>query len=131
MNINDYLSPGEQIIFGGHQRRFVPGGKDVAPGSIWVTTERVVIQTNKWLGLKNEFEDLHYVDIMGMQFKKNVFSSELIIKSRFQGEIHLSGVGKREASEMQRIISEGVNRYRYGYGGPHGYDDRGGGIEPR
>jgi hypothetical protein len=128
MNINDMLSPGEKILFGGKQKRYVPGGKDIAPGTIAVTTERVIIQTNKWLGLKNEFEDLHYSDIMGMQFKKNIWSSELIIKSRFQGEIHLGGIDKKGAMEMQRIINEGINRYRYGYGGPH-FDRGGGGLE--
>jgi len=119
MNIQDLLSPNEQVLFGGKQKRAVPGGKDIAPGSIFVTTERVIIQTNHWMGLKNEFEDLHYSDIMSMVYKKNIWSSELIIKSRFQGEIHINGVDKREALEMQRIIAEGINRYRYGYGGPH------------
>ena len=118
MNVLDVLSPSEQVLFSARQKRAVPGGKDIAPGEIYVTTERVIIQTQHWCGLKKEFEDLHYSDILGMIYKKNVWSSELIIKSRFQGEIHLNGINKQEAAEMQRIISEGTNRYRYGYGGP-------------
>jgi len=128
MNIQDLLSPGEQVLSNAGQKRAVPGGKSIAPGSIFITTERVIIQTNHWLGMKNEFEDLHYSDIMGMVYKKNIWSSELIIRSRFQGEIHIGGVNKQEALEMQRIINEGINRYRYGYGGPH-YQQQQGGLE--
>jgi hypothetical protein len=107
----------------------VPGGNEVCPGRLYVTTERVIIESTAWLGLKKAYEDLHYMDIMSMNFKKNVFSSELIIKSRFQCDIHLKAVGTKEAQQMQRIISEGMNRYRYGYGGPRYNDSDRGEIE--
>ena len=52
MNIKDVLSPGEEVLFGTQQHRLVPGGKETCPGQIFVTTERVIIETSKWLGLK-------------------------------------------------------------------------------
>ncbi|MGA9151765.1 MAG: hypothetical protein WBZ36_14400 [Candidatus Nitrosopolaris sp.] len=64
-----------------------------------------------------EYEDLHYSDIDGVILKKNLLSANLIIKSRFQGELHLGGVGKKEAQHMEQLISQNIDRYRYGYGG--------------
>ncbi|MGB6531510.1 MAG: hypothetical protein WBF33_25675 [Candidatus Nitrosopolaris sp.] len=58
MNIKDVISPGEEVLFGTQQHRFVPGGKETSPGQIFVTTERVIIETSKWLGLKKEYQDL-------------------------------------------------------------------------
>ena len=60
MNIKDVLSPGEKLLLGTQQHRFVPGGKETSPGQIFVTTER--------LGLKKEYQDLHYSDIMAKGF---------------------------------------------------------------
>jgi hypothetical protein len=54
MSIKDVLSPGEKVLFGTQQHRFVPGGKETSPGQIFATTERVIIETSKWLGLKKE-----------------------------------------------------------------------------
>jgi hypothetical protein len=52
-----------------------------------ILTERVIIETSKWLGLKKEYQDLHYTDIMNVVLKKNIWSSDIIINSRFQGQI--------------------------------------------
>ena len=74
MNIKDILSPGEEVLFGTQQHRFVPGGKETSPGQIFVTTERVIVETSKWLSLKKEYQDLHYSDIMKVVLKKNIWS---------------------------------------------------------
>src|SRR5215471_20150290 len=79
MNIKDVLSTGEEVLFGTQQHRFVPGGKETSPGQIFVTTERVIIETSRWLGLKKEYQDLHYSDIMNVVLKKNIWSSDIII----------------------------------------------------
>ena len=39
-----------------------------------------------------------------------------MIKSRFQGEVHISAIGKRDAETIEQMISENVNNYRYGGG---------------
>ena len=116
MNVKDILYSDEQVLFKAQQRRLI-SGKDMTPGEIFVTTKRIIIETNTWLGLKKEYEDLHYSDIDGVILKKNLLSANIIIRSRFQGEIHLSGVGKKEAQQMERLISQNIDRYRYGYGG--------------
>src|SRR5262249_12399305 len=76
---NGMLSTGEEVLFGTQQHRFVPGGKETSPGQIFVTTERVIIETSRWLGLKKEYQDLHYSDIMNVVLKKNIWSSDIII----------------------------------------------------
>jgi hypothetical protein len=124
MNIKDILSKDEQVLFKAQQHRLVPGGKETAPGEIFITTQRVIIETSKWLGIKKEYQDLHYSDILGIDLKQNVFSDSLVIRSRFQGEIHLNAIGKKEAQKMEQIISEGANKYRYGYGGGNQDDSR-------
>jgi hypothetical protein len=52
------------------QHRLVPGGKETTPGQIFVTTKRVIIETSSWLGLKKEYQDLHYSDILGVDLLK-------------------------------------------------------------
>src|SRR5215467_8697284 len=52
MNIKDVLSTGEEVLFG----TYVPDGKETSPGQIFVTTERVIIETSRWLGLKKEYQ---------------------------------------------------------------------------
>jgi hypothetical protein len=100
----------------------VPGGKETSPGQIFVTTERVIIE---WLGLKKEYQDLHYSDIMNVVLKKNIWSSDIIINSRFQGQIVLKAIGKGDAQKIEQIVNEGIRSYRFGYGGPHyDYDER-------
>ena len=66
--------------------------------------------------MKKEYKDLHYSDILGVDLKKNILSADLVIKSRFQGEVHISAIGKRDAETMEQMISENVNNYRYGGG---------------
>jgi len=124
MNIKDVLLPGEQVLFGTQQHRLVPGGKETSPGQIFVTTERVIIET-KWLGLKKEYQDLHYSDIMNVVLKKNIWSSDIIINSRFQGQIVMKSIGKGDSQKIEQIVNEGIRSYRFGYGGPHyDYDER-------
>jgi hypothetical protein len=125
MNIKDVLSPGEEVFFGTQQHRLVPGGKETSPGQIFVTTERVIIETSKWLGLKKEYQDLHYSDIMNVVLKKNIWSSDIIINSRFQGQIVMKSIGKGDSQKIEQIVNEGIRSYRFGYGGPHyDYDER-------
>jgi hypothetical protein len=125
MNIKDVLSPGEKVLIETQQHRLVPGGKGTSPGQIFVTTERVIIETSKWLGLKKEYQDLHYSDIMNVVLKKNIWSSDIIINSRFQGQIVMKSIGKGDSQKIEQIVNEGIRSYRFGYGGPHyDYDER-------
>ena len=106
MNVKDILSEGEQILFKAQQHRVVPGGKEVTPGQIFVTNERIILETSSMLGIKKDYIDLPYSDIMSLELKKNVFSSEIILQSRFQGEIHMKALGKKEAQDAERLINE-------------------------
>jgi hypothetical protein len=120
MNVSDILSSGEEVLYQGQQHRIVPGGKEVTPGQIFVTNQRVILETTHALGLKKDFEDLHYSDILGIDLKQNVFSCDLVIRSRFEDrmqEIHIKAIGKKDAPQLERIINEKINEYRFGSGG--------------
>jgi hypothetical protein len=121
MDIKEILGPDEQILLETNQKRAVPGGKSICPSKILVTTERIIWQDAKWLGLHKEFVDFHFTDIMNVTMKKGVFSSDIIITSRFQGEQTIHAVPTGDTKQIEKIVSEGIRRYRFGYGGPH-YD---------
>jgi Bacterial PH domain len=116
MNISDNFSTGEEIMYQGKQHRYVPGGREFTPGQIIVTDQRVILETTQMLGLKKDYEDLHYSDIMGIDLKKNALSCDLIIRSRFQGEIHIKAIGKKDAPQLERTISQKVTEYGFGSG---------------
>jgi PH (Pleckstrin Homology) domain-containing protein len=103
-------------LYQGQQYRYVPDGKEVTPGKICVTDQRVILETTSMLGIKKDYEDLHYSDIMGIDLKKNVLSGDLVI-SRFQGEIHIKAIGKKDAPQLERIISQEVTEYGFGAAG--------------
>jgi hypothetical protein len=72
MNVKDILSEGEQILFKAQQHRVVPGGKEVTPGQIFITNQRIILETSSMLGIKKDYIDLPYSDIMSLELKKNV-----------------------------------------------------------
>jgi hypothetical protein len=114
------LSENERILYVGQQKRLVPSGKEWLPGKICVTDQRVILETTSMLGIKKSYEDLHFSDIESISFKKNVFSCELILKSRFQGTISIHSIGKKDAEILERTINQYVSSYRYGFGGGQG-----------
>jgi len=74
------------------------------------------------LGIKKDYIDLPYSDIMSVELKKNVFSSEIILQSRFQGEIHMKALGMKEAQEAEKLINE--RRSNSGFSRPDNKRDR-------
>ncbi|MGC2572240.1 MAG: PH domain-containing protein [Candidatus Nitrosopolaris sp.] len=117
MNIKEILSENEKIQYIGQQKRLVPSGKEWLPGKICITDQRVILETTSMLGIKKSYEDLHYSDIESINFKKNFFSCELILNSRFQGAISIHSISKKDAENLERTINQYVSNYRYGFGG--------------
>ena len=66
------------------------------------------------MGIKKDFQDIHYSDVMSIELKRNVWSSDIIIHSRF--EVILKAIGKHDAEKIEQIVNEGINRYGYGRG---------------
>jgi Bacterial PH domain len=116
MNVKDILSQGEELLFKSQQCRWMPGGKEITPSEIFVTNQRIIIETSTMLGLHKDFQDLHYSDVEGIELKKGILSSTLIIKSRFKGDVHINAIPKKQAGNVEQIINEGINRYGYGRG---------------
>ena len=114
MNIKEILSENERILYVGQQKRLVPSGKEWLPGKIAVTDQRIILESTSMMGLKKSYEDLHYSDVESISFKKNVFSCEITLKSRFQGAISIHSIGKKDAENLERIINEYTSQYNYG-----------------
>jgi hypothetical protein len=92
-------------LFKAQQHRVVLGGKEVTPGQIFIT--------NAWR--------LPFSDNMSIELKKNVFSSEIILESRFQG-LHMKALGKKEVQEAEKLINE--RRSNSGFSRPDNKRDR-------
>src|SRR5215468_10022849 len=65
---------------------------------------------------EKDFQGIHYSDVMSIELKRNVWSSDIIIHSRFQGQVMLKAIGKHDAEKIEQIVNESINRYGYGRG---------------
>ena len=68
------------------------------------------------LGLKKDYQSISYSDVMETEIQKNVFSSTIIIWSRFKGQIHIQGVKHNLAQQIEQIITQRTSQYNYGGG---------------
>jgi len=75
MNVKDILSQGEELLFKSQQCRWMPGSKEITPSEIFVTNQRIIVETSTMLGLHKDFQDLHYSDVEGIELKKGILSS--------------------------------------------------------
>jgi hypothetical protein len=115
MKIQDFLTPNETILFQAQQHRLAPGaGKEFLPGQIFLTNQRIVLETTSALGLRKDYTDLQYFDVMEIEMKKNIFSSTLVLQTRFKGQIEMRGLGKNDCRRAEQIINEG--RYKFNQG---------------
>jgi hypothetical protein len=126
MNIKEILGPDEKVVLEVDQRRLLKGGKLITPAKILVTTERIVWQQDvRWLGLKKDYVDYHYADLANVRMHKGVFSSDLIISSRFGERYIIPGVPNNDAKQVERVVSDGIRRYSFGAGRQREYLARG------
>jgi hypothetical protein len=120
MNVKDILSPGEELLFKSQQCRWLPGGKEVTPSQIIVTNQRIIIETSSMLGLKKDYQDLHWMDAEGVELQKGLLSSSVIVKSRFKGDVHIKSINKEQAVHLEQTINQYISSYRFGAGASPG-----------
>jgi|SRR5215472_3640716 len=101
VNIKDVLSNGEELLIRAQQARWRPGGKEIVPSQVFVTSSRIIIETSTMLGIKKDYQSISYADIMETELKKNVFSSNLTIFSRFKGSLHIDAIRHNQAQEIE------------------------------
>ena len=103
------LAEGEKILIVAEQSRTLPGGSFFTPNTIIVTDRRVLFKDPEWLGLKANIVDMNYRDISNVELKRGIFSTEIYLKSRFEGkDIVLPAVDKGVAQKMISIIQSGI-----------------------
>lgn len=103
------LAEGEKILIVAKQSRTLPGGSFFTPNTIIVTDRRVLFKDPEWLGLKANIVDMNYRDISNVELKRGIFSTEIYLKSRFEGkDIVLPAVDKGVAQKMISTIQSGI-----------------------
>lgn len=104
------LAEGEKILIIAEQSRTLPGGSLFTPNTIFVTNRRVLFKDPELLGLKANIIDMNYRDISNVRLKRGIFSTEIYLKSRFEGrEIVLPAVDKDVAQRVISTIQSGIN----------------------
>jgi PH (Pleckstrin Homology) domain-containing protein/putative oligomerization/nucleic acid binding protein len=107
--IKAILSPGEEVLLTASQARGVPGGSISSPNKIYITNMRVLFKDPRLFGLKANIVDVSYKDISNVRLKRGVFSTEIILKSRFlSDEVNLPAVDKQVAQQVMGLIQKGV-----------------------
>lgn len=104
------LAEGERILIIAEQSRTLPGGSLFTPNTILVTNRRVLFKDPELLGLKANIIDMNYRDISNVRLKRGIFSTEILLTSRFEGrDIVLQAVDKDVAKRVISTIQSGIN----------------------
>jgi len=104
------LAEGEKILIIAEQSRTLPGGSLFTPNTILVTNRRVLFKDPELLGLKANIIDMNYRDISNVRLKRGIFSTEILLTSRFEGrDIVLQAVDKDVAKRVISTIQSGIN----------------------
>jgi Bacterial PH domain len=105
LEIEGMMQFDEKILMRLHQSRIRPGGSIITPNTVFITNRRIILKDPRWLGLKADIEDIAYQDISNIRLNPGIFSTEIILKSRFlSDEIALPAVSKQKAREVMDII---------------------------
>src|SRR5690349_11392505 len=55
----------------------------IAPETIFISSQRVIVKRPTTLGLRKNIEDYRYTDIANVKLKKGIIRSGIILKMRF------------------------------------------------
>jgi hypothetical protein len=122
MTIQDVLGQNEKILVEAGQSHWKPGGSEITPAHVYICDRRIVLETTKMLGLKHEYIDIHYTDVMSVDLKKNIWSSDVIIQSRFKGVVEIKAVKHDKGRLIDQIVSSKIDSYQFGRGQGQGQE---------
>lgn len=81
----------------------------INPGTIFVTTQRVIVRKPTTLGLRKNVEDFRYVDIANVKLKKGIIRSGIILKMRFLSDnVEIDNFPKEVGEKIFRLVQDGV-----------------------
>jgi hypothetical protein len=107
--IKSMFMPGEEVLMIASQGRAVPGGSVTTPNKIYVTNMRVLYKDPRLFGLKAKIIDMAYKDISNIELKRGLFSTEIILFSRFLSKTEkLPAVDKETAQQVNVLIQKGI-----------------------
>lgn len=105
------LRQDEYVLTKCKQSRFLSGGKEINPGEIYVTNNRLIIYDHKLFG-RGTMKDIHYGDVANTEIKKGLLSNEILVRPRFQGIdiVKLGGLNKDLVYKIVQMINDGIAR---------------------
>lgn len=81
----------------------------INPGTIFVTTQRVIVRKPTTLGLRKNMEDFRYVDIANVKLKKGIIRSGIVLKMRFLSDnVEIDNFPKEVGEKIFRLVQDGV-----------------------
>lgn len=107
--IDKMLGEGEQIILSATQSRVMPGGSHTTPDDIYVTNRRVILRNPRALGLKTDITDFSYTDLANVVMHKGMFTTEVELIPRFQGDkVKIKALKHKIAEQLCGEIRRGI-----------------------
>ena len=112
-DIKGILGPNEQIQFYIKEKVYRP---KINVDSVIITNERIILRHPHAMGLKKDYTDYNYQDVVNVLLKKGVMRSSLRCTLRLGGEpVSLDDLPNSEAQKAYGIIRENLVRYQTPY----------------
>ena len=81
----------------------------INPGTIFVTSQRVIVRKPTTLGLRKNVEDYRYTDIANVKMKKGIIRSGIVLKMRFlSDDVEVDNFPKDVGEKIFRLVQDGV-----------------------
>ena len=116
-DIQDLISPGEEVELTVKQRRVGPGGSFITPSSVIATSNKIIIINRTNAGLRKDYEIVPYEKIASVRLAKGIISSSVYIRvegydrekgllknGKEEGEI--DGLNNRDAKDLADQINK-------------------------
>lgn len=98
------------------QSKTAPGGKLVAPKTIFATDKRVIIRNPSMAGLRSETNSIPYSQVNNVKLEKGVFTSKVKISSGYfnkDKEGYIDAIPKEKAARIVAVINEGIRNAQF------------------
>jgi len=109
-DVNGILGPNEHVQLYIREKIYRPR---INIDSVVITNERIILRHPHAMGLKKDYTDFNYQDVVNVVLKKGIMRSSLRCTLRLGGEpLSLDDLPNSEAQKAYGIIRENLVRYQ-------------------
>jgi hypothetical protein len=109
-DVKNIMGPNERVEVYIKEKIYHP---QISIDSMIVTNERVILRHPHAAGMKKDYTDYSYSDIVGVDLKKGLLRSEISLKIKGKGEsLDLDKLPTSEAEHAYGVIRENVGRFQ-------------------